>query len=532
MNIYNFKKLNSNSYLIRLFIVLLLIFLTIKSNSYIHPDEHFQGLEIIANKVLGFEIKKTWEFNAENSIRSFTILYIIYSPFFYIAKLFLNFLSPIQIWKVIRFQLSLMGIIVINYFIKNFKLGNENTKKIKFFIYSSYITLIYQNHCFSNSIETYIVFACISIINWIYDQKLIDKKNKFFIKKIMFFLGVLMSFGMFNRITFLFYFIIPSYHLIVCFIKQKRCFFLFSSGFFIASLFFIISDSLYYEKSIRNILLNPLNLKNYVITPLNNFIYNSKNSNLSKHGIHPIYTHLLVNLPQMLGPLLFIIIINYKNILFTSLPFLSCVSGIVCLSMVKHQELRFLLPIFPLLCCSINFNNINYSFFRRKNFFFIIWVLYNFVLVFIMGFIHQNGVIQALDFFHEKDFKHISNLNTCQIWWYTYSPPTWLLGDKNNSLEIHHLNDLNPLSLSDTKKNFIFDTMGCKIVEVYDLIKFLQKKKNCKIYMITSEFMIKKLSDYRLKYKEIWNHFLHLSFDQTDFNDLNSFKPGLKIYQI
>ena len=46
---------------------------------------------------------------------------------------------------------------------------------------------------------------------------------------------------------------------------------------------------------------DPLNFSNYIITPLNNLLYNSSYDNLAQHGIHPYYTHILINLPQILG---------------------------------------------------------------------------------------------------------------------------------------------------------------------------------------------------------------------------------------
>lgn len=37
-------------------------------------------------------------------------------------------------------------------------------------------------------------------------------------------------------------------------------------------------------------------------------MYNANPDNLKLHGLHPLYTHVLVNLPQILGPgLLFIV---------------------------------------------------------------------------------------------------------------------------------------------------------------------------------------------------------------------------------
>ena len=37
-------------------------------------------------------------------------------------------------------------------------------------------------------------------------------------------------------------------------------------------------------------------------TPANSFKYNSDPANLAQHGLHPWYTHLLVNMPMLFGP--------------------------------------------------------------------------------------------------------------------------------------------------------------------------------------------------------------------------------------
>jgi len=86
-----------------------------------------------------------------------------------------------------------------------------------------------------------------------------------------------------------------------------------------------------------------------VITPLNNLTYNLASSNLAKHGLHPYYQHVLVNLPLLLGPA--------ALLLFTqphlSLRLYSAISGVFVLSIFQHQEARFLLPTIPLILSSV-----------------------------------------------------------------------------------------------------------------------------------------------------------------------------------
>ena len=46
--------------------------------SYIHPDEHFQGPEVIAGDIFGWSTVRTWEFTSSHPIRSVFPLWAAY----------------------------------------------------------------------------------------------------------------------------------------------------------------------------------------------------------------------------------------------------------------------------------------------------------------------------------------------------------------------------------------------------------------------------------------------------------------------
>ncbi|KAA8572524.1 hypothetical protein EYC84_003134 [Monilinia fructicola] len=48
------------------------------SPSYLHPDENFQGPEVIAGQIFSYPVKLTWEFTSDNPIRSVFPLWPIY----------------------------------------------------------------------------------------------------------------------------------------------------------------------------------------------------------------------------------------------------------------------------------------------------------------------------------------------------------------------------------------------------------------------------------------------------------------------
>ena len=44
------------------------------------------------------------------------------------------------------------------------------------------------------------------------------------------------------------------------------------------------------------------NMKQFVLTPYNNLLYNLSTTNLATHGLHPRWLHIVVNLPLVVGP--------------------------------------------------------------------------------------------------------------------------------------------------------------------------------------------------------------------------------------
>jgi phosphatidylinositol glycan class Z len=148
-----------------------------------------------------------------------------------------------------------------------------------------------------------------------------------------------------------------------------------------------------------------------VITPLNNLLYNSNTTNLATHGLHPHYTHLVVNLPQLLGPALLLL-----RHLFST-PVLSTIGGVAALSVLPHQEARFLLPCVPLLlsCVALPRNTF------PKRLWITTWIVFNACYGVLLGLYHQAGIAPAQTF--------LAGTNaTDAVYWKTYNPPTWLLG--------------------------------------------------------------------------------------------------------
>jgi len=157
------------------------------------------------------------------------------------------------------------------------------------------------------------------------------------------------------------------------------------------------------------------------LTPLNSLLYNTSTTNLSLHGLHPLYQHFLGSLPLLLGPALLLFFARPR---LSSLPYLSALTGTAILSLIPHQEPRFLLPAIPLILSSIQLPRSR----TLTHYFLAAWLIFNATLGILMGIYHQGGVIPAQIWLGEQQ----ETLNLTEVlWWRTYSPPIWLLGGNN-----------------------------------------------------------------------------------------------------
>ncbi|KAG0258089.1 alpha 1,2 mannosyltransferase [Actinomortierella ambigua] len=138
------------------------------------------------------------------------------------------------------------------------------------------------------------------------------------------------------------------------------------------------------------------------VTFLNNLLYNLDKDNLAQHGLHPRYLHLLVNFPVLFANLAYVGVkaIGEKifaqkqcvsqSTLVTALAY-SGISGILLLSVMPHQEARFLTPLLiPLVLTTAS----RVSKLGRK--FWPLWLVYNGVLAIVFGTFHQAGVTPAI----------------------------------------------------------------------------------------------------------------------------------------
>ncbi|CEP62895.1 glycosylphosphatidylinositol-alpha 1,2 mannosyltransferase LALA0_S06e06304g [Lachancea lanzarotensis] len=483
--------------------------------SYIHPDEHFQSLEILAHHFYESKITIPWEFHPSNAARSFGPLYLAYGPIFYIFGKIGSQLSPITLLYLVRLQNYIVFTCIYKLALQFLLRSKLDRAKATFYISTSYVTWTYQSHSFSNSLETCVLLVTLSLFQVLVLDARVPRYNHYRTSSI---LGMVIAFGVFNRITFIGFIALP-----VIFTLQKFYLAHFKSlcicvtTFTISCCAFIYFDTLMFQSP------------QWCIAPLNNLKYNLKSSNLALHGVHPRYTHILINIPQMVGPLLIYFISKKQKM---NLAMLSCVSGLVFLSAFQHQELRFLVPLMPLFCASINLSNYNSA--RRTKYITQIWLMFNVTLGIIMGSLHQRGVITAI----EETTKNNANVGV-HLWWKTYSPPTWLYS--NRELVVSTLNVYDGEERLDNLDfgiltNHVVDLKGCDYELFGDAVAgFLQHNASIRVFIPKSTDKIFKKIDIDNNTTEVhktWETYLSLDLDHLEFTDVSTVTPGLTVYDI
>jgi phosphatidylinositol glycan class Z len=244
-------------------------------------------------------------------------------------------------------------------------------------------------------------------------------------------------------------------------------------------------------------------IRNPVLTPLNNLIYNLSPTNLAKHGLHPWYQHLLVNLPQLLGPATFLLFFRPIR----SLRLYSAISGIVVLSLSQHQEARFLLPTVPLILSSVRLPK-NEKVLRVWA---VSWIVFNVILGVLMGIYHQGGIIPAQVFMSKQPDA------TQAVWWKTYMPPIWLLNGKNEVLRTRDVIGM--------KGETLLEELGalatCDTPADRRSMEYLKEKNGTYLVAPLSATWLDPYLTNKglegLRFREVWRHQQHLNLDDLDF---------------
>ncbi|XBW36558.1 hypothetical protein QEN19_002134 [Hanseniaspora menglaensis] len=396
---------------IQLFLLIFANFIGILgTNSYIHPDEQFQSIEPLLRYLLNDDFNSnngslTWEYVFNKSvnkkpIRSLAVLALYYGPIINFCLFIYNKFSSISALNIIHIVKAFNFIVFTLVFIKFNNVFNRSCSINKsasiFFVFTSYTLLTYQVRFFSNSIETVLLMLSI----------------KFMKQKRYFLFAITTAIGFHNRITFIGWLAFPGLVLLYkeCWVNKnyKKIVFKIMAPFLLASGTICKIDSKLYSTN------------ELIYTPLENIFYNKNLTNLSKHGIHSKLTHVCVNIPALLGPFLIIFWKCKKKINYSNIPLMAVISGLVFHSLIPHQEARFLIPMVPLIIVSCDFKKLQIN---RKIIKLVVFanLLFNTVMVVLMGSLHQSGLISFL-----KTKENLSIIQDTDIgYWHTLMPSHW-----------------------------------------------------------------------------------------------------------
>jgi len=145
------------------------------SPSYLHPDENFQGPEVIAGEVFSYPVHHTWEFTSDYPIRSIFPLWLIYGPPMLLLRSLWGGLGkevpPAIVYWTLRVLMFMLSFVLEDWALHELVESPEQRRVGVLLVASSYVTWTYQTHTFSNAIETLVVLWSLVLIARIVQDK-------------------------------------------------------------------------------------------------------------------------------------------------------------------------------------------------------------------------------------------------------------------------------------------------------------------------------------------------------------------------
>jgi GPI mannosyltransferase 4 len=427
---------------------------------YVHADEFFQSPEELAGAVLGAEINQAWEYDPAGHPARCVVPPALVSgvPLALLAWA----LPPAAITarallvgpRLAAALLSLGLDVALARLCR--RMGVDPAVPL-LWLATSAVTLVLHTRPFSNATEAVVLAAALALALTVPPSVPAAAG-----------LGALGTLGVFVRITFP-AFALPLGPLLLLLLlwqrgpaqgqqRQGRWGWLASvvaagvAGAGAAALVLASMDALYFGTArvhwdrvalwltgaVPGAALLPLAEGRLVWTPWNNAKYNLDPANLSTHTTHPRWLHALINLPALYGPLVPLAALALRPRARPTLPAAvaaACaVSGLAILSLVPHQEPRFLVPLLlPLLVAAA-------PRLRVRGSAWVLWILGNAVVGLGYGVLHQGGVLPSLlyvDTALRTPSASSSPWRPCEplgavcplhiIYAHTYMPPHYLL---------------------------------------------------------------------------------------------------------
>ncbi len=367
----------------------------ILSKGYVHPDEHYQSIEIVYNEIFGIGVIP-WEFI--EGARSWFYPGIVYLIFKVMIAFGASSLGSILIGvRLFSGILSMISVIVAYYFGK-LLFGKEAGLFATFFIAIWYDFVFWAARTMTDGLAMNFVFLAVYLLYKAVNATKIDNTETKKQKRRTF--GNLIFAGLSIGVAFMFKFstAIIAIPLLIYLILKKKWFGAFT--FCLAILFMIIIQGV----------IDLVTWGTFLHSPIVFFQYNIISSSSSIHGTYPFYAYLGIFAYAYsffaVMYLLYLTIGANKN---EKTFFLIAISlfFVLILSFIAHKEYRFILPVLPLLVLiAANGMNKYPKFLKKKN-------LRKSIHVFTALFIIFSSV--SIGFF---DISFRPNYNYCQAFDY------------------------------------------------------------------------------------------------------------------
>ncbi|XP_023037611.1 GPI mannosyltransferase 4 [Drosophila willistoni] len=457
------------------FVVLRLVLVFVPQLGYVHPDEFFQSVEVMTGDHFRLEHTRTWEFNNSMPLRSITLPFVLLRipwSFYEFVALYARHWWNVEMISTYAFLVFPRLVYTLISYCNDWclyricRLYSMRHEIRLLAMGSSWVLLVFGTRTFSNTLELamcswllYLVSECMLRTNTVvYKKEFLEEKydkaesisERVKIWKLknalpahnfqhMMAMSSICVAGVFNRPTFLLFGSPMVFFWLLRGMGTRSVTFrdfnlrigLFCVCSVPALFLFIFCDSLYYQHlTVGELHMLQLGIENFVFTPWNFIKYNLDSTQTASHGVHPCYVHLIVNMPLLFNVLALAALGAFAQLLwrffraeYQLLPrfqsIVSLMSGAIFvplffLSLINHQEPRFLLPLaLPLLVLHapklITGFSAKYPF--QKEHFLLrwmyervlsgkasgpyllrIWYVANVVLTLFFGFIHQAGV--------------------------------------------------------------------------------------------------------------------------------------------
>ena len=420
---------------------------------YVHPDEWFQSNEVAAQEVFNYHTEKPWEFTTDAPVRSVLSVYFSSQMAYTIAVAFKSYIPSFMAADVVtyapRVMLCAMSFVVDLAVDSCARAVDADVTMARTMFASSWVTLVMLVRPFSNAVET----CAVALAAFLATYKIKDDRRDYGVRCAL--IGVIGAIAIFIRITSAVY--IAPWALLAVGRELRHSVWagvLGIAGGVVAAvgaaMACIVIDTAYYaNQSVIDVLSIVRQPDAWVITPLNLLRYNSNVDNLAIHGLHVRVLHVFVNGPMMFGPMWLACccaLVRPSKWRDESRGVIAALWGSVLLplavlSLVPHQEPRFLAPmIIPLCVLSVRARSGTVSS-RVRNpkvgrgvgaF----WVAFNILMAVVFGILHQGGVVRSARSLASSNFPFAQTSSVNAVFWKTYMPPQSVLAQPLDAVRV------------------------------------------------------------------------------------------------